>query len=194
MGRPSLAAIRREQLLDAVEAIILEQGVDRTTISLVAERAGVQPSLVHHYLGTRDEMMAAAVQRALERVEVIVFDALTKAPKTDPVGAQLKVLFGGKLNAPEINQFIDQLIGASYLDPQIRDAVKAMYARFASILRDSINAEYPGASKTERAIVASAVLALAHASATFTSLGFDPKQARRNHEAAQLLIAGLAKQ
>lgn len=191
MGRPSLAPIRREQLLDAVEASILEVGVDGTTIVGVAQRAGVLPSLVHHYLGSRDDMLDAAVQRALQRIEALVVSALGDAPVRQRVRAQIDVLFSGQLDAPEINQLVDQLVAASYLDPRIRQALRSMYSRFEGLLRDAIVDAHPNVSTARAEGVACAVLSLAHASATFAWLAFDPRQAKRCRAAALILIADL---
>ncbi|MGB8862176.1 MAG: TetR family transcriptional regulator, partial [Ilumatobacteraceae bacterium] len=191
VGRPSLAPIRREQLMDAVEASIIEAGVDGTTIAGVAHRAGVQASLVHHYLGTRDEMLDAAVQRALHRIESIMVEALHDTPAHKRVRAQIDVLFSGQLESPAINQLIDQLVAASYLDPRIRDALRSMYLRLEHLLRDSILDGHPTATPARAEAVACAVLSLAHASATFSWLAFDPSQSERNRTAALTLVGTL---
>lgn len=191
MGRPSLAPLRTEQLLDAVEASIVELGVHGTTIAGVAQRAGVQPSLVHHYLGSRDEMLDAAVGRALQRIESVVVSALGDTPPNRRARAQIDVLFSGQLDSPEINQLVDQFVAASYLDSRIRDSLRAMYRRLELLLRDAILDGHPGATTARAEGIACAVLSLAHASATFAWLAFDPQQARRNRAAALALLATL---
>jgi AcrR family transcriptional regulator len=191
VGRPSLAAQRRSELLDAVESCVAARGVAATTVAAVAELAGTQPSKVHHYLGSRSEMLAAAVERAVSRVEALVVDAMTSTPPDERLATQLGVLFGPSLTSPEVNQLIDHLVAASYLDADIHRAVKSMYQRFLAILTESIDATYPGADAEHRRRVAVAILALAHATPTIASLGVDPDTMQHNHEAAKALLGQL---
>jgi AcrR family transcriptional regulator len=191
VGRPSLAALRRAELLDAVETCITARGVAATTVAAVAELAGTQPSKVHHYLGSRSEMLAAAVERAVSRVEDLVVDALTSTPPEQRLDAQLEVLFGPSFTAPEVNQLVDHLVAASYLDNDIHHHVQSMYQRFLAILTESIEATYPAAAAADRRRTAIAILALAHATPTIASLGVDPDAMQLNHEAAQTLLQQL---
>jgi AcrR family transcriptional regulator len=191
VGRPSLAVLRRAELLDAVEACITAHGVAATTVAAVAELAGTQPSKVHHYLGSRNEMLAAAVERALHRVEALVVVEMTSTPPNQRLAAQLDVLFGPSLTAPEVNQLIDHLVVASYIDEDVHDAVRSMYQRFLAILIESIEATYPAADAGQRRRTALAILALAHASPTIASLGIDPDTMQHNHDAAKALLQQL---
>jgi AcrR family transcriptional regulator len=193
MGRPSLVAVRREELLDAVQQCIVERGVAGTTVALIAERADVQTSLVHHYLGSRTEMIAAAVTRAVANVERVVVEALDET--TDPaqrLELQLTVLFDGQLVVPEINHLIDQLIVASYNDTAIRAAVQQMYRRFAAIMRATLRAAFPHATADECRRVAHGVLAIAHSSQSFEWLGFERRNLRFALAGARVLVNQLA--
>jgi AcrR family transcriptional regulator len=48
-------------VLSAARELFAERGFERTTIRAVAGRAGVDPALVHHYFGTKDGLLAAAL-------------------------------------------------------------------------------------------------------------------------------------
>ncbi len=191
MGRPSLAPIRQAELLDAVQSVILERGVEATTVARVAEVAGIRPSHVHHYLGSRQQMLEAAVERALSNVERLVVDALESTPSEQRLAAQLDIIFSQQVAAPEVNQLIDQLVAASYFDPAIRSAVSAMYARFSEVLKESLAATYPGASGELRAEVAHGILALAHASAAFGWLNFESSNLAHARACAEQLTLRL---
>ena len=69
--QPSLRERRREEtaslVLDAVEAILAERGVDGLTIDRVAEHVGVSPRTVYRYFPDRAELLAAAMRRNEER-------------------------------------------------------------------------------------------------------------------------------
>ncbi|QBS44322.1 TetR family transcriptional regulator [Nocardia sp. CS682] len=52
----------REAILAAARARFAEAGFDKTSIRAVASDAGVDPALVHHYFGTKQELFGAVVQ------------------------------------------------------------------------------------------------------------------------------------
>ena len=54
---------RRDQILDAANALFAERGYDEVTIEDVARSAGVARGLVHHYFGGRKEVYVALLER-----------------------------------------------------------------------------------------------------------------------------------
>jgi TetR/AcrR family transcriptional repressor of bet genes len=189
MGRPSLRSIRQEELLDAVVGIITSKGVAGLTVADVAKLAGTQSSKVHHYLGSREEMISAAVGRALISVEEIVLNALTSIEPENRLEAQIEILFGASLLEPHINQLIDQLIAASYLDETIRINVSRMYQRFLEILIDSFELAVPNLPAGERHQAAHTILALAHATPTFEWLSLDSENIHEGRLAAEKIVS-----
>jgi AcrR family transcriptional regulator len=67
-GRRPGASGTREAILDAARRAFAEQGYQQATIRGVAELAGVDPALVHHYFGTKQELFVAAVQLPINPV------------------------------------------------------------------------------------------------------------------------------
>ena len=189
MGRPSLRSMRQEELLDAVVGIITSKGVAGLTVADVAKLAGTQSSKVHHYLGSREEMISAAVGRALISVEEIVLNALTSIEPENRLEAQIEILFGASLLEPHINQLIDQLIAASYLDETIRINVSRMYQRFLEILIESFELAVPNLPAGERHQAAHTILALAHATPTFEWLSLDSENIHEGRLAAEKIVS-----
>ena len=189
MGRPSLRIIRQEELLDAVVGIITTKGVAGLTVADVAKLAGTQPSKVHHYLGSREEMIAAAIDRATNSVEEIVVNALSSLEPHHRLDAQIEILFGADLLEPHINQLIDQLIAATYIDEVIRVNVSRMYQRFFEILIDSFELAVPNLPVEDRHQAAHTILALAHATPTFEWLSLDSKNIHDGRLAAEKIVA-----
>jgi AcrR family transcriptional regulator len=68
-GRRPGASGTREAILDAARRAFAEQGYQRATIRGVADLAGVDPALVHHYFGTKQGLFVAAVQLPVNPVE-----------------------------------------------------------------------------------------------------------------------------
>lgn len=54
----------REQIVLAARTEFAEHGYDRTTVRSIAEAAGVDSALVHHYFGTKENVFAAAIELA----------------------------------------------------------------------------------------------------------------------------------
>jgi AcrR family transcriptional regulator len=59
---------RRDALLDAVVALVSEQGVHMVSMEAVAERAGVSRSLVYKHFANRGELLAAAYGREASKL------------------------------------------------------------------------------------------------------------------------------
>jgi len=102
MARPSLAAERRDQILDALERCLRRRGLEGTTLDAVAREAGVQRPLIRHYFGNRDELLAAAVARAVARHGREIEAALAERPargRRGRLAALLDHLFLGGFGA-----------------------------------------------------------------------------------------------
>jgi AcrR family transcriptional regulator len=59
--------VRREQLLDAAEQLLLEQGLRTTTVADVAEAAGVAKGTMYLYFTSKDELLAGLRARYVGR-------------------------------------------------------------------------------------------------------------------------------
>jgi AcrR family transcriptional regulator len=191
MGRPSLVDIRRAELLDAVVGCITAKGVAGTTVAAVAQLAGTQPSKVHHYLGTREEMIAASIDRALLNVEELIIDALQSTSGESRLDEQLEILFSPSFLDPRVNQLVDHLVAASYLDETIRDGVSKMYQRFLQILLESFELAHPNVDEERRRLAAHAILALAHATPTLDWLEIDKDNISQSLVMARQIVAQL---
>lgn len=63
MGRPSMAAQRIEEILDALEICIIEKGIQATSLENIADKAGFKRTILRHYIGNRDEIICALSKR-----------------------------------------------------------------------------------------------------------------------------------
>ena len=61
----------REAILTAARSSFGSAGYRATTIRGVARAAGVDPALVHHYFGTKDQLFAAAMQLPVDPVQLL---------------------------------------------------------------------------------------------------------------------------
>ena len=69
--RPDGGPDTREAILAAARDLFAANGFDRTTIRAVATRAEVDPALVHHYFGTKDQLLAASLELPMDPVALL---------------------------------------------------------------------------------------------------------------------------
>jgi AcrR family transcriptional regulator len=80
----------REVVLAAAREAFAERGFDGASIRGIATAAGVDPALVHHYFGTKDQLFLAAVQAPADPEELLP-EVLAGGP--DQLGRNLLVMF-----------------------------------------------------------------------------------------------------
>ncbi len=68
--RPGISG-SREAILAAARSSFADQGYDGTTIRGIARHAGVDPALVRHYFGTKEQLFAAALEFPFEPAAVL---------------------------------------------------------------------------------------------------------------------------
>jgi AcrR family transcriptional regulator len=193
VGRPSLGPERREQILAAVERCIVEYGISGTTLARVADAAGVPRSLIHHYLGTREEMLRAAASRTIANVDRIVREGMAESEDDGrrALERSLDVMFGPRLQDRSIAVVIDELTGAAVRDEYVRGLVAGMYGAFVGQFEQVLAHAFPDAPADRCRTVAHAIVSLADSAGRFEGYGFEPDNFRRAREAAVRLAAGL---
>jgi AcrR family transcriptional regulator len=61
----------RESILDAARTAFADKGFDGASIRAIATGAGVDPALVHHYFGTKNQLFLAAMNSPIDPGEII---------------------------------------------------------------------------------------------------------------------------
>jgi AcrR family transcriptional regulator len=61
----------REAILSAARTAFAEKGFDGASIRQIAGAAGVDPALVHHYFGTKDQLFVAAMEFPLDPAKIL---------------------------------------------------------------------------------------------------------------------------
>lgn len=70
-GRRAGSPDTRSEILEAAKQVFGKMGYDRATIRGIATEAGVDPSLIHHYFGTKDQLFAASIDIPIPAAEVL---------------------------------------------------------------------------------------------------------------------------
>jgi AcrR family transcriptional regulator len=123
--RPGVSGTR-EAILDAARRAFAEQGYQQATIRGVAELAGVDPALVHHYFGTKQDLFVAAVQlpinpvpqlmavladdpeRTGQRIVEVFLSVWDHAAERSPLLALIRSAVGDERAAAMLREFITE--------------------------------------------------------------------------------------
>jgi AcrR family transcriptional regulator len=189
MGRPSLADVRRPQLLEAYASCLARYGVEGTTLDRVAKEAGVTRGLVRHYLGNRDEVLRALGDWVRDGYLDWFEEVAERRADHDPIGALLDLTM---LAQPqELVVVIDALLREAPQDPYIASVLHDVYQAFFRWVDGRLHAALPDTDPTGRRQVALALLSFGFADTDFDTIGFRPNRRREYHAVASRLIDSL---
>jgi AcrR family transcriptional regulator len=73
----------KSQILDTAEEFFAEKGYAATSIRRIADRAGVNPALVHYYFGNKHKLLQTVIERTLEPLGKAIA-SLKDAPESSP--------------------------------------------------------------------------------------------------------------
>ena len=63
----------KQKILDGAHKSLIKEGHRRSTIKVIADYAGVNHGLVHHYFGSKEELMVALIQHQSQQVLPVIF-------------------------------------------------------------------------------------------------------------------------
>lgn len=78
---------RKQALLDAAARLIIQHGYDKTTIGDVADAIGLNRALVYGYFKSKDDLLAALIQREMRKYGELWFEHLMADPKGGTVAS-----------------------------------------------------------------------------------------------------------
>ena len=110
----------RQAVLDAARGLFSEQGFDRTTVRAIAARAGVDPAMVHHFFGTKEQLFRASLELPFDPSVIVA--ALDAHP-----GDEGRTLVRGVLlvwRQPEIRERFTAMLRAAVTHDHARAALR----------------------------------------------------------------------
>ncbi len=66
MEQTSVAALRREQIVQAALSLYERKGIDRTSVKDMTDAAGITRSLFYHYFNSKEDVTSAVLDRYVE--------------------------------------------------------------------------------------------------------------------------------
>lgn len=110
-GRRPGPSSSRDDILGAARVLFGERGYDRASIRAIAGAAGVDPALVHHYFGAKEDLFAAAMEFPVDIATIL--PAVLAGPR-EQVGERLVRTILGFWDDPRLRpQFIGVIRSAT---------------------------------------------------------------------------------
>ena len=183
MARPKLDMERKAQILEALEAVVLQEGIARLTLSKVADRAGLPRSLVRYFAGNRDDLILMLFSHVMSLGEAMM-DSLRSDESAQPSTPQmLDILLDHVFADEKLGDLVDELWAYAKHDEQVHERLAALYQRVVDELADSMKADGLGDDNQDRFDRAYCVVSMAFGAAWFSPVGLnsvDPQALRRN--------------
>jgi AcrR family transcriptional regulator len=131
MGRKSLAPERRAQILDAFYQCIRKYGLHGASTRRIAQEAGVQPSILHHYFKDRDEMIEELVANIVDNISVRYLAEIDrhKNPKTK-FNKAVAFLFGSEMINDDDFGFFYDCWAEARRNEKVRESFTRLYHSF----------------------------------------------------------------
>ncbi|MCP2635527.1 TetR family transcriptional regulator [Microbacterium sp. HD4P20] len=123
----------RDLLISATVDVVAEKGLRGLTFRAIAERAGVNNSLIAHHFGTREALLAAALEWAVER-SIETTDLLELASEKEFADTLLEAISV----RPELQAFQYEMILEARRNELYRAPVIRLYTRYHEVVMESL--------------------------------------------------------
>jgi AcrR family transcriptional regulator len=90
-GRRSGNPDTKAEILAAARRLFAEEGFESVSMRRIASEAGVDPSLIHHYFGSKDELFMAAIELPLDPAPEV--ESVLKGQELEGAGQRLMHAF-----------------------------------------------------------------------------------------------------
>jgi AcrR family transcriptional regulator len=190
-GRPRQSTERRAQILDAFIELLADRSLESVSLDDVARAAGVQRSMIRHFVGNRADLIKGAVEVLAERYESLVHSHVGPEPS---YARLVDHLFSDRWSSSMAREdaAFGQLLREAAHDDQTRGLVKEMYDRLLAELAAAVRRDHPAVSRKAARDHAYLVVCAAEHNVAMRGLGYAASQSRAMARALLRLADTLA--
>lgn len=125
-GAPDTEAV----ILEAARAQFADRGYAGTSIRAVADRAGVDPALIHHYFGTKEALFRAALSIPIDHA-ALMDRVLCAGPEAAPTRLALTVLevWDDPVTGPALLAFFRRILADAQASTLLREFATATFVQ-----------------------------------------------------------------
>lgn len=140
-GRPPGSSGTREAIVEEARRQFSERGYGRATLRSIARAAGVDPRLVLHYFGSKQELFSASVELPIEPEAVV---AAIFAGGEQGVAERAARLMVSVIDDPERRRPMMALLRGAVTEPEAADAIRRILTeRLLQPVAERVGGEQP---------------------------------------------------
>jgi AcrR family transcriptional regulator len=125
----------REAILAAARKVFAERGYDGASIRAIATSAGVDPALVHHYFGTKEQLFTATLKAPINPADII--PKIINGGPVDQLGERLVETFLSVWEHPVSGPAFEALLRGAFANRLSARLVREFFA--VQILRRALH-------------------------------------------------------
>ncbi|WIO75553.1 TetR/AcrR family transcriptional regulator [Porticoccaceae bacterium LTM1] len=144
---------REQRIVDAALELLLEQGIDRVTVSSIANRAGIGKGTIYKHFLTKNEIFMRIVLDYERTLAENLAKGIKEASRSNP-GAAAKAYFQSRLNNPALDRLVQHLEARLEAEQEVevqlkelheirRSNVNSLNAMVAELMKDGILEDVP---------------------------------------------------
>lgn len=142
-----MGAVRKRQsadqrmpvILRSFQEVIEEVGFENASVARVAEKAGVHPSLIIHYFGTKEKMVSALVDEALATYGRLIAELPRDGEPAIRLERLLGLIWSRKWHQAVSFPVIFSMLALSRRDDEVMGRVRHLYHNYRQYLAGQIS-------------------------------------------------------
>lgn len=194
MGRKNLQAVRRAQILDACEVLVLEEGLPAASPARLAGRVGLDRTTLHHYFRTRSALLGGLIERIVDGYLAEVREVQAQRGSNADVAEILDFLLSPDFACPHYDRIVDEFSAASYEDLDVRRHLRRLFASLEEFTISLLLKAVPAAPPERVREAAYTLYALIEGAYLLRALGFPDDRLRAARRTAHRLVAELQRE
>lgn len=171
MGRKSLAAERREDILDAFEHCILEWGIEGSSFQQIAQVLGMDRNIISHYFGNRETLVDAMTQRIVDDYDSRMKEALANLEQSAGVMELVEAFYGEKNSTERTEILWAEILAYATRSETVRNRLRQSYDKMFSTVGEILKREYPNVPRKQLQTAVYTVATLLDRSPMFEWIG-----------------------
>ncbi|MEM6582755.1 MAG: TetR family transcriptional regulator C-terminal domain-containing protein [Pseudomonadota bacterium] len=134
MGRKSLQASRREEILERCESLACEEGLTAITTTRVARDIGIDRTTLHHYFRTQSDLYDGLIERIVDAYlrDAAEFELRDAGAIHDVIDYMMQDEFA----LPKYDRLVDEFAAAAHADERLAKHLERLYASLEANIVD----------------------------------------------------------
>lgn len=191
MPRPSVKKERTEEILQAFERCVAAYGVEGATLERLAEEAGLRRSLIRHYVGNRDELINALLERYIRESDRQTALLMNNLPEKNAAETMVEYLFDDSYYDHNYSLVGAALYSATASLPHLTPPLQASVNSFIDAIAELLSQTHAHSDQEDRYAVATGIVSIYFNIESMEHLGDTGQWRNAAKRSAHLLLKAL---